>query len=291
MDDARPANCAARALSHEGHSDAITNNARTRKEGIGFMDTSALVSIQDLLRDHEEQVAKAKRDAELAAKRAEEERAAAIERARAAEAKRARDAEAAAAAKRHEDERHAAEVGAMAAAAIARAKAEAEAAERMQVARANAEQEARLAAIANDRGKKRWRFGAVLAAVALGVAVIAGTTTLKAAHDREAAAEIELASMRVQIQNAENEKAALKLDLAGAHDPETIAKLTQQIAEKEAEIARLQKQPQAKKSATVAATAPVPTTATSTELKGCTCLDGDPACPDVVHCKIIPWSH
>src|SRR5438445_488117 len=40
----------------------------SRKDLTASMDTSALVSIQDLLRDHEEQTARMKREAELATK-------------------------------------------------------------------------------------------------------------------------------------------------------------------------------------------------------------------------------
>lgn len=254
------------------------------------MDTSAIVSIQDLLRDHEEELARRKREAELAAQREEEARAAAVEKARADEARRVRAAADAAEAKRLAEERHVAEIGAMAAAAIAKAHAEALAAERAAAARANAAHAEKLASIANDRSKKRWRVGAVVSAIALGLAVVTGAMSLRASHEREVAAATELSAMRDKMQQMEADKAALAAKLASAQDPETIAKLRADMAAKDAEIAALDDKIHHKKPAPTAittTTATAPTT-TATQDAPCTCMyASDPFCDHTRHCKIL----
>jgi hypothetical protein len=250
------------------------------------METSALVSIQDLLREHEEQLAHAKRETERAAHRAVEERVAAAERAREEAAALERAEANAAEAKRREEERHQAEMAAFHQAAIARAKADADAAERAQVARANADHEVELASIANDRGKKRWRAGSIVTAALLGLAVIVGTSSIDAAQKREVAAEAEVQSLRAQLENAESAKAQLQTQLKSAHDPETIAKLEADIAAKDAEIARLRGQP--KKAAPAPAPVPVPSASVVTNEAPCTCMyASDPFCDHTRHCKIL----
>ncbi len=253
------------------------------------MDTSALVSIQDLLRDHEEQTARAKRDAELAMKRADEACAAAAKRARDDEAQRALAAETAAEEKRHADARRAAELDAMKAAAIARATTDAAAAERASAARAAAEHDQRLASFANDKSTRRWRFGAVMSAIALGLALVAGTTTLKASHDRETAAAVEAEALRAQVQKAEEDRAKLAEQLKHATDPETIARLKAEIAAQDAVIPTLKDPKTVKPRSTASAAAgPVPTTSASTTTNApCTCLEGDPFCDYTRHCTII----
>jgi len=124
----------------------------------------------------------------------------------------------------------------------------------------------------------------LLSAVVLLVAVGGGATAIKVQMDKQRAAETELAELRGQIAQAEQEKAQIKAQLDGTKDPARIAQLEKELADKNAAIGKLTQQlgnkggtaPKPTFTATVAPTAP-PTSKTSTTTP-CKCMEGDPTC-------------
>jgi colicin import membrane protein len=250
-------------------------------KGAGTTDTSVLASIEDLLREHERSVEQQHADARRRDAEADRARTEAAQRAEAAAEASRRAAAEEARRLAFEEQRRAAEIAALREATVQRARMEAEAQARLAELTARQEHERHLSALNQDTSKKKWKLATTLTAIFLCVAVGGGGVAIKLQYDKQRAAESELADLRGQIAEAEQEKAAIKAQLQSTRDPQRIAELTKELDDKNAIIGTLSSKlgnkgggPGPKTTATVTATA-----ATGKAPQGpCRCLDGDPTC-------------
>jgi hypothetical protein len=247
------------------------------------VETSAIASIEDLLREHERHVAKERSDALRRAELAERARRDAEQRAVEEAARRAqRDEDE----RRHrvfEEQRREAEIVALQRATAERVRSEAEARARLAELAARQEHERRLHALAHDGSKRRWKLASGLVALAFVVTAGVGGYALHQTSASTRAAEAEAASLRARIADAEHDEAALRAQLLQATDPAEIAALRAQLAAKDATISDLERQAATHRGATgmhptMSAAATGAPTARPTAASTCHCMDGDPTC-------------
>ncbi len=245
-------------------------------------ETSVLASIDDLLREHQRSVAAEETEARRRAERAERARIDAMDRERAEVEARRQATEDDARRRAFEEQRREAELAAMHEATVQGARVTAEGQARLAELAARQEHERHLSALARDGGKKRWKLATALTALFLCVAVGGGGVALKVQLDKQRAAETELALLRDQIAQAEQEKAKIKAQLQDTKDPQRIAELTKELDDRNQTIGKLTTQLGNKGGTgpkpTVTATGTTPPTATAKPPTVCKCLDGDPTC-------------
>jgi colicin import membrane protein len=246
------------------------------------VETSAMASIEDLLREHERHVEREWRDAVQRAEMAEQARRDAQQRAVEEAARMAREADEGRRRREFEEQRRTAEIIALQQATAERVRSEAASQARLAELAVQQEHERHLHALTHDRSKKRWKVTAALVAITLVLAVGIGGYQLHATAASARAAEVELASLRAQIADAEHDKAALHEQILKTTDPEQIAALQAKLTAKDATIADLERRADGRPPK--GAAAPQGTMATTTPATHptappvCHCMDGDPTC-------------
>jgi colicin import membrane protein len=254
-------------------------------------ETSAIVSIEALLRAHEEDVAQAERDAELERAREMEARAEADREAeRVLEAQRI-SAERETEAKRLAAERHAAEIAALKEAAIKRAEMEAALAQRHAHEDSEREHQRKLAAIAHDASKARLKRGVIASVVLLLMAIVGSGVAVHVQHTREVAAQEQAKQLAAKLDELQGSISDLQREKATASDPAKIAALEKRIADQQAELDRMKPPPGTTPTIkpTVRSTGiavPASTSTATQQAKQCFCYEGDPSC-DWTVCKPI----
>jgi hypothetical protein len=255
---------------------------RPRSQGRHFVETSAIASIEDLLREHERHVDKERADAIRRAEMAERARRDAEQLAVDETARRTRAADEERLRLEFEARRRAAEITALQQATAERVRSEAASQAHLAELAVRQEHERHLHALTHDRSKKRWKVASALVAVALAFSVGVGGYALHEATVKTRAAEVELASLRAQIADAEHDKAALHELILQTTDPAQIAALQAKLAAKDATIADLERRadghPPTGAARPTGGIATVTPTAHPTAGATCHCMDGDPTC-------------
>jgi colicin import membrane protein len=210
-----------------------------RKTMAERQETSVMASIQDLLREHQRME---EQERTAAQQRAEDEERARLETARRQqedEERRIREAEDERQRKIFDEQKRQAELQALQEAAIQKARLEAEAQARLAELASRQEHERHINALKHDKSKKTLKIAAIASGVFLLLAVIIGGVTIKKVSDQKAEAEKRVQQLQDDKLKAEQEKAAIKAELENTKDPERIAQLQAQLAEKDAKISNL----------------------------------------------------
>lgn len=166
-------------------------------------------------------------------------------------------------------------------ATIQRAKMEAEAQARLAEMAARQEHERHLKALQHDKSKKTLLWVAVGSGVVLLMALVGGGIALSNSIDNAKRAEAQVRALQDEMAAAQQDKARLTNELQNTKDPEKIAQLQAELAEKEQRISNLKSDISSKPRGGGVfgggTTAPKPTTGGGTKAP-CNCSPGDPLC-------------
>jgi hypothetical protein len=196
-------------------------------------ETSVMTSIQELLRDAQQQEEQERQQAAQRARDEEQRRLDEQRNRQRQEEDRLRADEDDRLRRQHEEQRRQAEIQAMQLATVQRARAEAEAQSRFAEMAARQEHERQMHVLGQDKHKKR--LTAILAALGAVVVIggVAAGVAIKASTDRAAAAQAQLRGMQDEKDRLDQEQAKLRADLANTQDPVRIAALQQQLVDEQ----------------------------------------------------------
>ena len=199
-------------------------------------ETSVMVSIQELLRDHQRMEEQEKVQLQRKSEEEEQARLDGLRRQQEDEERRVREEEESRQRKIFEEQRKTAELAAMHEATIQRARMEAEAQARLAEMASRQEHERHINALKHDKSKKTLKIAAICSALFLLFALVGGGIAFKNTYDKQQASEKKMRELQDEITKAEQEKSSIKAELENTKDPEKIAQLQAQLKEKDSKI-------------------------------------------------------
>ena len=244
-------------------------------------ETSVMVSIQEILRDAQSREEQDKLEAEQRARQEEQRRLDEIRRRQEEETARLKAEEDERQRRVFEEKRRHAEIEAMQEAAVQRARSEAEAQARLAEMTSRQDHERQLHALTQDQGKKRLKFLLAGLGVLLFALAIGGGVMIKQAMDKTAAAEARTHELEAQRDEAQAAKEKVAEELQNTKDPEKIAALQAELAEKDAKLNQVNSQITQVRRPTGGggpAAAPPKPAGGGGPSKPCNCTPGDPLC-------------
>jgi hypothetical protein len=244
-------------------------------------ETSVMASINDILRDAKDQEAKAVEAVRTQALEKERARQEALRRQQEEEVQRLKLEEEERQRRAYEEQRRAAELAAIHQATVEKARLEAEAQARHAELASRQAHETRLRTLEHDKTKRSLKIAAAAMTGLLVVALAGGGVAFKNQSDKQKAVAAQLEELQKKMADVERERADVQSKLAAATDPEEKRRLRAELDAKEATIAAMAKEAQAKgaKPGTAPALGPAAPVKTTAQPAGpCTCNPRDPMC-------------